>query len=210
MTRRLLLAASSLSISILLGATWAPPSLAGSRGPRAGARPGGAAKGSVVALETNHGTIQIKLFRQKAPVTTANFLRYVKKGHYNGTIFHRVMVNFMIQGGGYDKTMRKKPVGKPIRNEADNGLSNKRGTLAMARTRAPHSATAQFFINVKDNSRLDFRSRTARGWGYCVFGKVVSGMNVVDRIRKVRTTRQGPHGHVPIRPVVIKRARVVR
>ena len=209
MTRRLLLASLPLLLSVSLSA---PPSQAGSRGPRAAVGSGAAkaGKGSVVALQTNHGTIQIKLFRKKAPITTANFLRYVKKGHYDGTIFHRVMANFMIQGGGYTEAMNKKPVGQPIKNEAANGLSNKRGTIAMARTRAPHSATAQFFINVKDNRRLDFRSRSARGWGYCVFGKVISGMSVVDSIRRVKTTRQGPHGHVPVNPVVIKRARVVR
>ncbi len=200
MTRRLLLLLAVLIPPLAL-------STPASAGGRANNRP---VKGTVVVLETNFGNIQIQLFRKRAPITTANFLRYVRKGHYNGTIFHRVIGNFMIQGGGYTRSLQKKPTGAPIHNEADNGLSNTRGTIAMARTSAPHSARAQFFINVKDNSRLDYRGKTKHGWGYCVFGKVIQGMNVVDKIRWVRTTRQGMHANMPVTPVVIKRARVLR
>ena len=200
MTRRLFLAAALLAAPLLLST----PAEAGTR---ASGRP---AKGTVVAVETNHGTIHIQLFRKRAPKTTANFLAYVAKGHYNGTIFHRVISNFMIQGGGLTKGMVKKATGKPVVNEADNRIPNNRGTVAMARTRAPHSATAQFFINVKNNSFLNHRGKTAAGWGYCVFGKVIKGMNVVDKIRYVRTGRQGMRANVPLSPVVIKRVRVIR
>jgi len=200
MTRRLLLLLAILIPPLAL-------STPASAGGRASTRP---LKGTVVVLETNYGDIHVRLFRKRAPITTANFLRYVRKGHYNGTIFHRVIGNFMIQGGGYTRSLQKKPTAAPIKNEADNGLSNTRGTIAMARTAAPHSATAQFFINVKDNSRLDYRSKTKYGWGYCVFGKVIRGMDVVDKIRWVRTTRQGMHANMPVTPVVIKRARVLR
>jgi cyclophilin family peptidyl-prolyl cis-trans isomerase len=167
-----------------------------------GARP-------IVELVTNLGSIRLELYPGRAPETVENFLGYVRAGHYDGTIFHRVIDNFMIQGGGYTANHKKKPTHPPIKNEADNQLKNTRGTIAMARPAAPHSATAQFFINVKDNAFLDHRNRTPRGWGYCVFGRVIRGMDVVDRIKKLRT---GPGGtfprDVPLQAVVIKRARL--
>ena len=159
---------------------------------------------NVVVLETNKGDITIKLFPSKARKTVANFLRYVKAGFYRGTIFHRVVKNFVIQGGGYDKAMNKKKTHAPIGNEASNGLKNKRGTVAMARTMNPNSATSQFFINLKDNAYLNAKpGRT--GSGYCVFGKVIAGMDVVDRIGKASVGRRGSHRHVPTKSVVIKR-----
>ncbi|RMH30733.1 MAG: peptidyl-prolyl cis-trans isomerase [Planctomycetota bacterium] len=158
----------------------------------------------LVRLETTKGNIDIELNREKAPISVANFLEYVDKGHYNGTIFHRVIPNFMIQGGGFDKDMTQKPTGEGIENEWRNGLSNLRGTIAMARLgNQPNSATAQFFINVADNKFLD----TPRdGAGYAVFGKVVEGMDVVDAIVAVPTTNKGPHQNVPVEPVIIKKA----
>jgi cyclophilin family peptidyl-prolyl cis-trans isomerase len=162
--------------------------------------------GPVVALVTTLGEIRVALRPDKAPITVENFLRYVKSGHFNGTIFHRVMPGFMIQGGGMDAKMVEKPTRPPIRNEAKNGLRNSRGTIAMARTNDPHSATAQFFINVKDNHSLDFG---IRGMGYAVFGEVVQGMEVVDKIVAVPTGVRGDHQNVPDTPVVIKSARVV-
>jgi cyclophilin family peptidyl-prolyl cis-trans isomerase len=162
--------------------------------------------GPVVALETTLGTIKIALRPDKAPVTVDNFLKYVRSGHYNGTIFHRVIPNFMIQGGGMDASMKEKPTRPPITNEANSGLRNNRGTIAMARTNDPNSATAQFFINVKDNPSLDFG---IRGAGYAVFGEVIDGMDVVDKIVVVPTTTKGPHQNVPTTPVTIKSARVV-
>lgn len=160
----------------------------------------------MIKLETSKGDIQIELDSEKAPVTVENFLGYVRSGHYNGTIFHRVIDGFMIQGGGFDHEMKQKDTGEPIKNEADNGLKNEKYTLAMARTMDPHSATAQFFINVADNSFLNHTAPDPRGWGYAVFGKVVEGQNVVDEIRKVKTGSHGPHQDVPVEPVVIKRA----
>lgn len=159
-----------------------------------------------VALETNKGTIVVELEADKAPETVKNFLRYVDEGFYAGTVFHRVIEGFMVQGGGFAHDMSKKPTHEPIRNEAGNGLKNLRGTLAMARTDQPHSATAQFFINLVDNSFLDFRDSTRAGWGYCVFGRVVEGMDVVDQIGKLPTTAR-PDGmrDVPIEPPVITR-----
>ena len=157
-----------------------------------------------VMLTTNHGNIKIELDAEKAPKTVENFLNYVKSGHYSGTIFHRVIDGFMIQGGGFEPGMKQKPTGEPIENEAKNGLKNEPYTIAMARTSAPHSATAQFFINVKNNSFLDYPGQD--GWGYCVFGKVVEGMDVVDKIRKVKTTRSGMHADVPADDVVIEKA----
>ncbi len=145
-----------------------------------------------VKIETNLGDIVLELNAEKAPKTVENFLRYVEEGHYQGTIFHRVIANFMIQGGGFTTDYSKKPTHAPIENEAYNGLRNERGSIAMARTGEPHSATAQFFINVLDNGSLNYRSKTPRGWGYTVFGKVVEGMNTVDKIRDVRTGRGGP------------------
>ena len=162
-----------------------------------------------VKLHTNHGIITLELDAEKAPVTVANFLAYVESGHYNNTIFHRVIDGFMIQGGGFEPGMNQKPTGEQIKNEADNGLKNERGTIAMARTQAPHSATAQFFINVADNDFLNHRSPDLQGWGYCVFGKVSDGMDVVDAIRKVKTGSSGFHQDVPKEDVIIERAEVV-
>jgi peptidyl-prolyl cis-trans isomerase B (cyclophilin B) len=162
-----------------------------------------------VDLQTSAGTIRIELDEAKAPASAANFLAYVRKGHYDGTVFHRVIKGFMVQGGGFDTGMKQKPSGAPIDNEANNGLKNDKYTLAMARTSDPHSATAQFFINTVDNDFLNFRSPTAQGWGYAVFGKVVSGTEVVDAIEQVRTGRSGFHDDVPLQPVVIEKAVVV-
>lgn len=162
-----------------------------------------------IALTTSMGKIVLELDEKKAPKTVANFLGYVKKGHYNGLIFHRVISGFMIQGGGFDEKMDEKPTGAPIENEADNGLANLRGTIAMARTNDPHSATAQFFINVADNPMLDFKSKTVQDWGYAVFGKVVEGMDAVDKIRMVPTGSEGIFQDVPQTPVIIEKAEIV-
>ncbi len=163
----------------------------------------------MIKLTTNHGVITLELFEDKAPETTANFKEYVKAGHYDNTIFHRVIKHFMIQGGGMEPGMNKKPCQAPIENEAANGLKNKRGTIAMARTGDPHSATAQFFINVVDNDFLDFKSPSGQGWGYCVFGEVVEGMDVVDKIRAVATGNKGFHQDVPKEDVIIEKAEIV-
>lgn len=163
----------------------------------------------MVLLKTSMGDITLELYPDKAPKTVENFLTYVKSGHYNGTIFHRVINGFMIQGGGFTPEMEQKPTRPPIENEAANGLRNRRGTIAMARTPDPHSATAQFFINVVDNDFLDFRSPDPQGFGYCVFGRVVNGMDVVDKIKAVPTTTRGFHENVPVEPVVIREAAVV-
>ena len=157
----------------------------------------------MIKLTTNHGDIAIELDFEKAPGTAANFEQYVREGHYDGTIFHRVISTFMIQGGGFTPGMQQKPTRPPVRNEAENGLQNRRGTLAMARTPDPHSATSQFFINVEDNRQLDFRNASPQGFGYCVFGEVVAGMDVVDKIRNVETTTVPPHQNVPARTVEI-------
>jgi peptidyl-prolyl cis-trans isomerase B (cyclophilin B) len=156
-----------------------------------------------------HGDIVIELDEAKAPKTVANFLNYVKKGHYDGTVFHRVIDGFMVQGGGFTPGMTQKPTDETIENEANNGLKNDNYTVAMARTQAPHSASAQFFINVADNAFLNHTAPTAQGWGYAVFGKVVEGKEVVDAIRKVRTGRKGFHDDVPNDDVVIEKAVVV-
>ena len=161
-----------------------------------------------VDLKTNHGTIRLELYPAKAPKTVENFLQYVKDGHYDGTIFHRVMDGFMIQGGGFDKAMKQKETRKPIENEAKNGLKNDLGTVAMARTSAPHSASAQFFINVKNNDFLN-AAQAQDGWGYAVFGKVVSGMDVVMKIAKVQTGNSGMHQNVPRDPVIVESATLV-
>jgi peptidyl-prolyl cis-trans isomerase B (cyclophilin B) len=162
----------------------------------------------VVDVTTNHGTFSIQLDPAKAPATVANFLQYVDAGHYDGTIFHRVIATFMIQGGGYDQMYEKKPVHGPIQNEADNGLKNKRGTVAMARTGDPHSATAQWFVNVVDNAFLDHKAKDAQGWGYAVFGRVIEGMDVVDRIKAVPTGSNGPFAKdAPDELVVIQAVR---
>jgi len=163
----------------------------------------------MIKLHTNHGVISINLFEDKAPLTAANFTQYVKDGHYDNVIFHRVISNFMIQGGGFAPGMQEKATRASIKNEADNGLSNKSGTLAMARTNEPHSASAQFFINVKDNDFLDHSSKTAQGWGYCVFGEVVEGLDIVEKIKAVATGSKGGHQDVPLEDVIIERAEIV-
>ncbi len=163
----------------------------------------------MVKLHTNHGVITLELDAEKAPITTANFLEYVESGFYANTIFHRVIDGFMIQGGGFEPGMRQKPTNAPIKNEANNGLANKTYTIAMARTPNPDSASSQFFINVNDNDFLNFSSPTTQGWGYCVFGKVVDGMEVVDKIRQVKTGNSNGHQDVPLEDVIIERAEVV-
>ncbi len=162
-----------------------------------------------VLLKTNKGDITLTLDSAKAPKTVANFLEYVKEGHYDSTIFHRVIDNFMIQGGGMTAGLKEKSSGAQIENEADNGLKNERGTVAMARTSDPHSASAQFFINVGDNDFLNHSAKNAQGWGYAVFGKVTDGMDVVDAIRKVKTGNSGFHQDVPAEDVVIEMASVL-
>ncbi|MGB3291282.1 MAG: peptidylprolyl isomerase [Burkholderiaceae bacterium] len=162
-----------------------------------------------VKLQTNQGDILIELDAEKAPKTVENFLTYVKEGFYDGTIFHRIINNFMIQGGGFDAGMKQKQTHAPIENEADNGLKNNRYTLAMARTADPHSATAQFFINVADNDFLNFTSPTPNGWGYAVFGKVIEGTEVVDKLKTVKTGNKGFHQDVPTEDVIIEKATVV-
>jgi len=159
-----------------------------------------------VVLETGMGNITLELYPAQAPLTVKNFLTYVDEKFYDGTIFHRVIRGFMIQGGGMTADMGEKPTHAPIRNEANNGLKNDRGTIAMARTQVPDSATAQFFINAKDNAFLNFRSKTVEGYGYCVFGKVIKGMDVVDAIEAVATGNKGYHQDVPLKPVVILKA----
>ncbi|MBK1668216.1 cyclophilin [Rhodovibrio sodomensis] len=159
----------------------------------------------MVRLETNRGDIRIELFAERAPQSVENFLAYVRTDHYDGTIFHRVIPDFMIQGGGFTPDYTRKPTRDPIRNEADNGLSNDRGTVAMARTGQPHSATAQFFINLSDNEFLDHTAKTQRGWGYAVFGEVISGLGTVDEIGQVPTGSAGPFAKdAPQQPVVIQ------
>ena len=164
---------------------------------------------SQVKFTTSLGAFTLQLDAEKAPKTVENFLAYVAAGHYDNTVFHRVIKGFMIQGGGFEPGMKQKECRAPIDNEAANGLKNKRGTIAMARTGDPHSATAQFFINVVDNDFLDFKSPSGQGWGYCVFGEVVEGMDVVDKIRAVRTGNSGFHQDVPVDDVVIEKAEVV-
>ena len=163
----------------------------------------------VVELETNMGAIVIELNEEKAPKTVENFLNYVKSGHYDGTIFHRIIDGFMIQGGGMDADMNEKSTNKPVENEADNGLKNDAGTIAMARTQDPHSATSQFFVNVKDNDFLNHSGKNMQGWGYTVFGKVTSGMDVIEKMRGVPTGRFGMHADVPKEPVVINSATII-
>lgn len=162
-----------------------------------------------VELNTNKGRIVLELNTEKAPKTAANFLEYVRDGFYDGVIFHRVIDGFMIQGGGFDENFKEKATRDAIENEADNGLSNDVGTIAMARTQAPHSASAQFFINVKNNSFLNHTSKTAQGWGYAVFGKVVEGMDVVEAIKGVRTGNRGYHADVPLENVVMESAKII-
>jgi len=164
---------------------------------------------TLVKLETSKGDIVLELFKDKAPLSVASFLAHAKSGHYDGTIFHRVINSFMIQGGGFDITMREKPSGPAIKNEADNGLKNALYTIAMARTSDPHSASAQFYINVKDNRSLDHRGKTEEGWGYAVFGVVVEGKRVVDEIKGVATGKRGMFDDVPLKPILIKKVVVL-
>ena len=163
----------------------------------------------MIKLHTNHGVIGIELDESKAPDTVANFREYVKSGFFENTVFHRVIDGFMIQGGGFEPGMKQKATRSPVKNEADNGLKNDKYTVAMARTSDPHSATAQFFINVSDNTFLNHTSQTSQGWGYAVFGKVVEGQDVVDKIRKVKTGSRGMHQDVPVDDVIIERAEEV-
>jgi len=162
-----------------------------------------------VVLHTNHGDITLELDAENAPASTANFLQYVRDGHYDNTLFHRVIPGFMIQGGGMEPGMKQKPTRKPVANEATNGVKNKNYTVAMARTSEPHSATAQFFINVADNDFLDYTAPSANGWGYCVFGKVTGGRDIVDKIKVVPTATSGFHQNVPQQDVVILKAEEV-
>ena len=163
----------------------------------------------MVKLHTRFGVITLELFEDKAPETVKNFLAYAEAGHYDGTIFHRVINNFMVQGGGHLPDLSQKPSGTPIKNEANNGLKNEIGTVAMARTQDPHSATAQFFINVADNEFLNFTKENTQGWGYCVFGKVADGMDVVDQIRAVKTGRRSFYQDVPVDDILIDRVEIV-
>ncbi|ABE48766.1 MULTISPECIES: peptidylprolyl isomerase [Methylobacillus] len=163
----------------------------------------------MIKLHTNFGEITLELDEEKAPVTTANFIQYVKDGFYDNTIFHRVIDGFMIQGGGFTPDMQQKPTNAAIKNEANNGLQNKTYTIAMARTPAPDSASSQFFINVADNDFLNFTAPTSQGWGYAVFGKVTAGTEVVDQIKKVKTGSKNGHQDVPLEPVIIERAEIV-
>ena len=160
-------------------------------------------------LNTNYGNIEIELNEEKAPLTVANFVSYVKSGHYNGTIFHRVINNFMIQGGGFDISFQQKPTKTEIKNEANNGLTNDKYTIAMARTQAPHSASAQFFINVSNNDFLNFKSEDIHGWGYAVFGRVTSGTDVIDKIKQVKTIKSGIHDDVPHEAIIIETATII-
>lgn len=161
-----------------------------------------------VTMETNKGTITLELDAEKAPASVANFITYARAGHYDGTVFHRVIPNFMIQGGGFDTSMQQKDTNPPVKNEADNGLKNDKGTVAMARTNVPDSATSQFFINVKDNGFLNHTSPTPQGWGYAVFGKVTDGMDVVDAIENVPTANKGGQQDVPVSDVIIEKVTV--
>lgn len=160
----------------------------------------------MVTLKTNFGDITLELFEDKAPKTVANFLSYVEDGFFDNTIFHRVINNFMIQGGGFTPDMDQKDTKDPIENEADNGVANEVGTIAMARTQDPHSATAQFFINVNNNDFLNHSGKSVNGWGYCAFGKIVEGMDVVEKIKAVKTGNHGYHQDVPVEPVIIEKA----
>ncbi|MBE6441953.1 MAG: peptidyl-prolyl cis-trans isomerase [Desulfovibrio desulfuricans] len=191
--------ACTLSLVFSLGAALVPSG-----------RAAAAAPDPAVRLVTGMGDIVVRLDARKAPISTANFVQYVKAGFYDGTVFHRVIKNFMIQGGGLTADLKEQKGGRaPIRNEANNGLKNRKYTIAMARTNEPHSATSQFFINVKDNDFLDFRSQTPQGWGYAVFGKVIQGQDVVDKIAAVTTGKKGYYEDVPVETVVIKKAEMV-
>jgi len=205
-TRRLLAATVLLAIAgAPLGASAQAMGKPGPAGNTCTAKLKGSAP-MKVKLTTSMGVVTVELNKEKAPVSTENFVKYVEAGHYNGTIFHRVIDGFMVQGGGFTKDMQQKPVQAPIKNEAANGLKNDLYTLAMARTGVRDSATAQFFINVKQNDFLNYRDESPQGWGYAVFGKVVEGQDVVDKIRKVATGSAGMHQNVPLEPVVIEKA----
>jgi cyclophilin family peptidyl-prolyl cis-trans isomerase len=205
-TRRLLAATVLLAIAgAPLGASAQAMGKPGPAGNTCTAKLKGSAP-MKVNLTTSMGVVTVELNKEKAPVSTENFVKYVEAGHYNGTIFHRVIDGFMVQGGGFTKDMQQKPVQAPIKNEAANGLKNDMYTLAMARTGVRDSATAQFFINVKQNDFLNYRDESPQGWGYAVFGKVVEGQDVVDKIRKVATGSAGMHQNVPLEPVVIEKA----
>ena len=205
-TRRLLAATVLLAIAgAPLGASAQAMGKPGPAGTTCTAKLKGSAP-MKVKLTTSMGVVTVELNKEKAPVSTENFVKYVEAGHYNGTIFHRVIDGFMVQGGGFTKDMQQKPVQAPIKNEAANGLKNDMYTLAMARTGVRDSATAQFFINVKQNDFLNYRDESPQGWGYAVFGKVVEGQDVVDKIRKVATGSAGMHQNVPLEPVVIEKA----
>ena len=162
------------------------------------------AKNTIITVKTSLGDIKLELFDDKAPMTSENFKKYIESGYFANSIFHRVIKDFMVQGGGFTMEMEEKETMSPIKNEANNMVSNERGTIAMARTNDPHSASAQFFINLKDNVFLDFKSETTQGWGYCVFGKVIEGMEVIDKIATVDTGSYGPHQDVPKDPIIIK------
>jgi len=208
-TRRLLAAAVLLAVA---GAPLGALAQAKGKAEPAGNTCTAKLKGSApmkVKLTTSMGAVTVELNKEKAPISTENFVKYVESGHYNGTIFHRVIDGFMVQGGGFTKDMQQKPVQAPIKNEAANGLKNEMYTLAMARTGVRDSATAQFFINVKQNDFLNYRDESPQGWGYAVFGKVVEGQDVVDKIRKVATGNAGMHQNVPLEPVVIEKAECV-
>jgi len=199
--------ALNVALGVALLALVASPALGA--GKKAAGKKGVAAKPKV-ELTTSLGTIVLQLDAKSAPKTVANFLRYVREGFYKGTIFHRVISNFMLQGGGFDTKRKKKPTRGPIQNEANNGLKNEVGTIAMARTGDPHSASAQFFINVKNNAFLNFRAKNQRGWGYTVFGKVIKGMDVVKKMKAVPVSNQGgPFANMPVTPVVITNARAL-
>jgi peptidyl-prolyl cis-trans isomerase B (cyclophilin B) len=170
----------------------------------------GSAEATKVKLQTSMGDIVLELNAKKAPKSVANFLAYAKAGHYDGTVFHRVISGFMVQGGGLDAKMNKRPAKRMVQNEADNGLKNVVGSVAMARTNDPHSASAQFFINVNNNSSLNHRSKDSRGWGYAVFGKVVKGMEVVNKIKVVKTSRVNGRGDVPVTPITIKKVIILK
>ena len=162
------------------------------------------ATNTIITVKTSLGDIKLELFNDKAPITAENFEKYIKSNYFTNSIFHRVIKDFMVQGGGFTPEMKEKETMSPIKNEANNKISNERGTIAMARTNDPHSASAQFFINLKDNTFLDFKSETTQGWGYCVFGKVIEGIEVIDKIAMVDTGSYGPHQDVPKDPVIIK------
>ena len=197
----------TLALTLLLTATVAraaDPATGGAAAPKEGAKMEQTGKNPIVVISTSMGDIEAELYADKAPESVKNFLAYAQSGHYDGTVFHRVIKDFMIQGGGMLPDMSQKPTKAPIKNEADNGLKNTNGTLAMARTSVVDSATSQFFINVKDNAFLDHKSKTPQGYGYAVFGKVISGMDVVEKIENVSTGSKGMHQDVPVEPVVIK------